>query len=202
MYVLTYIRSLLGLDDSDSRVPGIALWDQILDISGVDSAEIRQATRILEGRIRYVWGGPITVNPAGNWVKDERTLETGSIYELLPISDSNSERRGGDCSGVTQTVLRYAGLLPSGLGRLTADSMHKRFAPVDIENAIPGDCVFYGAPGAITHVVYIVGRDSDNVPLVASMNGGSKNYGEDPKKTMYVYKYDYRSDFVSIGRPK
>ena len=200
--LFSYILGIFGLNSSESKVPGIHLWDSILDLAGEDASEIREATRALEGKIRYVWSGPIVQNPAGEWVKDESTLENGNIFELLPVSDSNSERHGGDCSGVTQTVLRYAGMLPKGIGRLTAADMYKRFTPVNADQLITGDCVFYGAPGAVTHVTYVVGKDSDNVPLVASMNGGSKNYGEDPKKTMYVYRYDYRSDIVGYGRPK
>lgn len=202
MYLINYLKSLLGLDTSDSKVPGIHLWDSILDIAGEDASEIREATRVLEGKIRYVWGGPIVINPSGEWVKDSDTLDSGNIFALLPDSDSNSERRGGDCSGVTQTVLRYAGLLPSGIGRLTSHDMFKRFQAINAENLKTGDCVFYGSSSAVTHVVYVVGFDADSVPLVASMNGGSKNYGEDPKKTMYVYKYDYRSDIAGYGRPK
>lgn len=200
--IVRFFKYLLGLDSSNEpsdSVPGIALWDSILDIAGEDEAEVREAVRILNGKVRYVWGGPTLKNEKGEWVSDIETIEDGNIFNLLPISSENSERKGGDCSGVTQTILRYAKLIPKGIGRLTAASMQSRFTPIQESEVRVGDCVFYGSPA--THVVVSVGRDSDGKILVGSMSGDSSFYGQDPTKTMYVRASDYKTP-SSFGRPK
>lgn len=85
-------------------------------------------------------------------------LAGGRRFLGTPYLWGGSSAFGFDCSGLVQFAYRLAGIVL----RRDADIQcsDERFAPVAFEDLLPGDLVFFGAEGRITHVGMHAGGDA------------------------------------------
>lgn len=106
---------------------------------------------------------------------------------------------GVDCSGLVQGLL----VKLQHVSRLawydkTAHDLAYVCEPVPLdEKRLLGDLVFYGR-GTLSHVTMLI----DDKMCVGANGGGRKTDGTDPKACVQARPFQYRSDFVTIGRVK
>lgn len=86
----------------------------------------------------------------------------GSSYR----SSGTSPRKGFDCSGFTSYILKEYGFrIAPG-----SSSQAKLGKAVSLENAQPGDLVFFGNKKRINHVALVVSNNNGDITVVHSTN--------------------------------
>lgn len=112
--------------------------------------------------------------------------------------DPGSARDDSDCSGEAQEILVEAGELDPGQPDRSANALAYACDLVADGAEKPFDLAFYGAAGAITHVMVVVGVQA----VLGASGGGSRTHGDDPKAFVQLQRLHYRSDLVCVGRIK
>jgi len=115
------------------------------------------------------------------------------------IWGGSSPRVGFDCSGFVIWILQVFDALPGG--DWTADGLCKKFPKTDAPK--PGDLVFYGRRGSISHVMLYAG-EMEGVQMCIGASGGDSRTttAEEARKRNAMVKLKdvrYRSDFVQFG---
>ncbi len=110
-----------------------------------------------------------------------RVVDYALKFEGNPYSwGGTSLTRGADCSGFTQSVLKYFGISIPRTSRAQAASGKR----VDIDNIKPGDLIFYRKNGVINHVALYIG----NGKVISA-----KSKGEGIRITSYNYRTPYKA---------
>lgn len=104
---------------------------------------------------------------------------------------------GLDCSGCAQVMLVRLGYLKPTEPDRNAFGLANACDPI-VAGVSLGDLVFYGIPGAITHVMVCLG----NGWCIGATGGGSMTKGDDPTAYVMLKRTLYRKDFRCIGRIK
>lgn len=112
--------------------------------------------------------------------------------------DPGSLRDDADCSGMAQEALVVAGELDAEQPDRNAYNLAMVCDPIPRGQERPFDLAFYGSHGKITHVMVVVGPGA----VFGASGGGSRTHGDDPRAAVWLYRMDYRSDLVCIGRLK
>lgn len=84
--------------------------------------------------------------------------------------------KGTDCSGFTQSIYKKYGISISRTSRSQANEGTK----ITIDQAKPGDLIFYSQNGTINHVAMYIG-------------GGQVIHASNPKSGIKISKYNYRT---------
>lgn len=101
-----------------------------------------------------------------------------------------------DCSGFAQAALWAIGILKQGSwDDINAAMLYAKCDKIRPESVQVGDLFFYGSP-TINHVTVALGGGQ----CIGANGGGVGTKGDDPKACVQVRPYQYRSDFVGVGR--
>lgn len=156
-----------------------------------EEADIKDAARYLlsgEGTL-YYYGRPSL-----------DAIKTGNLEE--------AKAKGGDCSGITGTMLVHAGLVSGAWVEKyrRADSMRDSSAskPIAIGEQKPGDIACYN--GHVTMVITQPLKELDGHSYVLSMSGGgSSTFGNNQNARAKIMVANYRSSgpdqFIGYFRP-
>lgn len=139
--------------------------------------EIVQQAYSLVGKVNYFWGGK---SMATGW--DTRWGNAAIVGSSGSVQTGTTRAYGLDCSGyvlwsMANTEVQTDGSKAGAIGRVgygTAEQWHNSRA-ISMSEALPGDIVFYHAPGANNHVGIVVGRNSDGQALVAHCSSSRNN---------------------------
>lgn len=128
---------------------------------------------------------PGSVQPAPDPVR-MRVVFTAMQQVGVPYRWGGSTPAGFDCSGLVQYAYQYAGLR---LPRTAAEQLTST-TPVTLENAAPGDLLFFRDGGRTSHVAIYIGEGR----FVHAPRGG---------KTVSLDTFDntyWRTSFTRAGR--
>jgi cell wall-associated NlpC family hydrolase len=79
---------------------------------------------------------------------------------------SSNPKKGFDCSGFTSYVMKEYGIkISAGSSTQAAQG-----AKVSIQNAQPGDLIFFGRKGRISHVALLIENNENGLTVVHSTN--------------------------------
>ena len=117
----------------------------------------------------------------------EKYVGTPYVWGGSSLSDG-----GLDCSGFVYNVLKDAG---HDVGRTTAQGYRSVGTAVSKDDLQPGDLVFYGKNGQVTHVGVYAGDGK-----ILHSSGNSNNNASNPGKGVSVTNFNYRSDFIEARR--
>ncbi len=108
-----------------------------------------------DGRQGYIAAGNVTADVALRLPRErlrEAIIRTARSMMGIPYLWGGNSSKGNDCSGFTQTVFFANGIqLPRDARQqaLVGDTVH---FDSTFSNVLPGDLLFFGRPGHITHV--------------------------------------------------
>jgi len=141
----------------------------------IDRKQVVETALSLVGKVKYVWGGKYnSLGWSSAWGKlsDEEAQKIGAVT-------SKSAIKGLDCSGfVSWTFINATGdpTVLSAIGN-GSNNQWARTSAIGWDEGLPGDLVFFYAPGErqYNHVGIIVSVDNDGSYLVAHCS--SKQHG-------------------------
>ena len=122
-----------------------------------------------------------------------------SLVGVTYVYGSKDPGYGLDCSGAVLVAYEHAGLAKSGARyKYGSADLHKKLDSTSSPS--PGDLVFYGRGGDVSHVMLYVGDGQ----VVGATGGGPKTKTPDDARAIGAYvkvrPVDYRKDIVGYGR--
>lgn len=129
-------------------------------------------------------GRGITVNRikptyGGRGTNGDQIVQTAMKYLGVPYVYGGTSPSGFDCSGLVQYVFKENGI---NISRTTYTQV-KEGTQVDKSNLQPGDCVFFGTSGNVSHVGIYIGNDqyihaphTGDVVKISSLSDRSNYY--------------------------
>lgn len=103
----------------------------------------------------------------------ETFLRYAEHFIGTPYRWGGDDPSGLDCSGYVVECLQAVGLMPRG-SDATADTLSRMFPAVSRDRVRPGCLVFFGKPGAVTHVEIVCHVDNQAILTWGASGGGSK----------------------------
>ena len=137
------------------------------------SAEYADVTEVLETAVT------LTELLYGQGVSDVRVDMVEYAKQFLGnpyVWGGTSLTKGTDCSGFTQSIYKKYGISISRTSRSQANDGTK----ITMDQAKPGDLIFYSQNGTINHVAMYIG-------------GGQVIHASNPKSGIKISKYNYRT---------
>ncbi|MES2461443.1 MAG: C40 family peptidase [Armatimonadota bacterium] len=118
----------------------------------------------------------------------EKVLEWSLQFLGTPYLWGGSSAFGLDCSGIVQLCYRLSGIILRRDADIQRDD--PRFVPVEFEELLPGDLVFFGREGRITHIgMHHSGRSKEGGTFIHSAGGSGviiTAWGDDRYTPNYV----------------
>ena len=115
------------------------------------------ARKQVEHASAYVWGGQgeklakLTVLKLAAMETSAENAARVEKYIFSHMGLFDTKTKIFDCSGLACKALIYAGVLPKGAD-YTAQGLYDKFPHVSISAIKPGDLIFKGEAGRITHI--------------------------------------------------
>ncbi|MGI9308569.1 MAG: C40 family peptidase [Gammaproteobacteria bacterium] len=129
------------------------------------------------------WGVPSAPNP-----RAERAVATAESMVGAPYRYGGNTPKGFDCSGLVYYSYSKAGVRVPRASR----DQYAKSSKIDLEDAQPGDLLFFASGSRVDHVAIYLGRGRF---VHAPATGRNVAYGS-------MRDDWYRENFVRAGRPR
>ncbi|MEO1437096.1 MAG: C40 family peptidase [Bacteroidota bacterium] len=93
-----------------------------------------------------------------------KIVEDGKSCIGSPYKYAGKDRRGFDCSGFTSYVMKQNGITISSSSKTQATNGRK----IAVSQVEPGDLIFFGNSGKVSHVALVVSNTKEGIKVVHS----------------------------------
>ena len=126
-------------------------------------------------------------------VKRKNLTKYGEKYVGTKYKYAGKDPKGFDCSGFTSYVMKSEGIAVSSSSKMQATEGKA----VPLNKVKPGDLIFFGKAGKVSHVAMVVSNTSDGISVVHSTSSKGVMVQNVTKSTYWKPKIMFARDVIS-----
>ncbi|MFK7948320.1 MAG: C40 family peptidase [Saprospiraceae bacterium] len=126
-------------------------------------------------------------------VKRKNVTNYGQKYVGVKYKYAGKDPKGFDCSGFTSYVMKSEGITVSSSSKMQATEGKS----VPLNKVKPGDLIFFGKNGKVSHVAMVVSNTSDGISVVHSTSSKGVMVQNITKSTYWKPMIMFARDVIS-----
>lgn len=137
--------------------------------------------------------GNNTTKVDATMVKRKNLTKYGQKYVGTKYKYAGKDPKGFDCSGFTSYVMKSEGVTVSSSSKMQATEGKS----IPVNKVKPGDLIFFGKKGKVSHVAMVVSNTSEGISVVHSTSSKGVMVQNVTKSTYWKPKILFARDVIS-----